>query len=290
MPAPSSHSAIPFTLDPKTTVGAVTLAVADLDGLARFYRDIIGLDLLGRTATTAVLGVRATPLLYLDERPDGRHYPRTPGLFHLALLVPSRQDLGHWLAHLVATDYPLDGAGDHLVSEALYLSDPEGNGIEVYRDRPRETWERDGDNVKMATLAVDLQGLLAEAPGAPFTGLPDETRMGHVHLKVDDVERAAAFYQDVLGLNRTAAMPGARFLSAGGYHHHVGLNTWYSRGAPPSPPDALGLVACTLLLPTPAARNALLAHLDARHVPVDRTGDDPGVRDPAGNAVVLAIA
>ncbi|MCB0171798.1 MAG: VOC family protein [Anaerolineae bacterium] len=276
-------------LDPATTVGTVTLGVADLEKMTQFYHQIIGLTILDRTPQTAALGIDAVPLVKLEARPNGKRYPRATGLFHLAILLPTRRDLGHWLGHLAANRYPLAGAGDHLVSEALYLSDPEGNGIEMYRDRPRDTWEYGADGtVKMDTLAVDLPALVADAPETAFTGLPSGTCMGHVHLQVDDVNKAVNFYRGMLGFDLMATWSGAGFVSAGRYHHHLGLNTWNSRGAAPPPPGSLGLLHYQIVLPTEQMRDALLAHLETLAYPVEQTDAGPLLRDPAGNGIELA--
>ncbi|MCB9077312.1 MAG: VOC family protein [Anaerolineaceae bacterium] len=277
-------------LDPATTVGTVTLGVADLEKMTQFYHQLIGLTILDRTDQTAALGIDAVPLVKLESRPTGKRYPRATGLFHLAILLPTRQDLGHWLSHLAANRYPLSGAGDHLVSEALYLSDPEGNGIEMYRDRPRDTWEYSPDGtVKMDTLAVDLPALVADAPDTAFTGLPAGTRMGHVHLQVNDVNQAVNFYRDILGFDLIATWSGAGFVSAGRYHHHLGLNIWNSRGAAPPPPGSLGLLHYQIVLPTELMRDTLLAHLEALAYPMEQTDADPLVRDPAGNGIELVV-
>lgn len=280
----------PFRIDPATTIGPVTLGVLDPDRMGQFYRQIIGLTLSDQTTQRVDLGIDETILLRLEARPNGRQYPRRAGLFHLAIRLPSRSNLGHWLNHLATTRYPLDGAGDHLVSEALYLTDPEGNGIELYWDRPRHTWQQDEHGIKMATLAVDLASLQAESPVGTFAGLPVGTTIGHIHLKVDDVEQGVAFYRDVLGFDLTASLPSAGFLSAGGYHHHIGLNMWQSRGASPLPAGALGLVNYMVVLPAEEAKSAILNNLTRLGYPFEKSGPDLMVRDPAGNGIVFAVA
>jgi catechol 2,3-dioxygenase len=278
-------------LDPGTTVGQVTLGVADLEMMADYYQQAIGLSLLERTSQMVELGVGETPLVRLEARPGGKRYPGATGLYHLALRLPTRQDLGLWLKHFITTQNKMiDGAGDHLVSEALYLSDPEGNGLEIYRDRPRDTWEYDKNGIKMATLAVDLPALVDDAPDSPFTGMPAGTRMGHVHLQVDDVTKALGFYCDVLGFDLMAAMPTAGFISAGGYHHHIGMNIWHSRGAAPPPAGSLGLINYQIVLPTEAAREAVLSRLDSQDSRLEQTNTGPVVRDPAGNSLVFVVA
>jgi catechol 2,3-dioxygenase len=176
----------------------------------------------------------------------------------------------------------LDGAGDHLVSEALYLSDPEGNGIEMYRDRPRNTWEYKDGQIQMDTLSVDLQSLVDEANGNTFGGLPNESEMGHIHLQVNHVPTSAAFFQDVLGFDLIAQMPGAGFLSAGGYHHHIGMNTWRSSGGGLAPANALGLMDYEVVLPHENARDDLLGRLSENQIAFDQQDGMLRVQDPAG--------
>ena len=213
----------------------------------------------------------------------------TTGLFHLALLVPSRADLARALNRVTAAGHRFTGASDHLVSEALYLDDPEGNGIEIYRDRPRGEWEReDGGDLKMATLPLDLEGVLDSAPrGDTGDGMAPGTRLGHVHLQVAEIEAAEAFYVAALGFEPTVRRyPGALFVSAGGYHHHIGLNTWAGRGAPPPPAGARGLTWFTIVLPDDAALEAVRTSLTAAGFPIARrarAGDRHGpVRQPGG--------
>jgi catechol 2,3-dioxygenase len=280
----------PFTIDPATRIGRVTLAVSNLERATTYYQQVIGLTPLNQDAHSAELGSNGKPLIRLEARPGGKRYPRATGLFHLALLLPTRQDLGHWLKHYVASQQRMiDGAGDHLVSEALYLSDLEGNGLELYQDRPRDTWEYDGERVKMATLAVDLPALVAEAPDHPWSKLPPETTLGHIHLQVNDVAKAVWFYHDVLGFGAMAEYPGAGFLGAGGYHHHIGVNVWHSAGAEPPPPGSLGLVNFEIRLPTKNVQDTLLARLDKLDYPFEWSDDMPLVQDPSGNRVLLTV-
>jgi catechol 2,3-dioxygenase len=256
------------------TIGRVALTVRDLAAVRDFYERVVGLSVLEAEDGRAVLGAGELSLVELIEDRDAPPRPaRTTGLFHLAVLVPDRVELARSLRRLVEARWPLQGASDHLVSEALYLADPEGNGIEIYRDRPREDWRRDGDEIAMATLPLDLNDVLAElaldtGTGDTDLGAPSGTRIGHVHLNVADIPDGERFYSGQLGLDVTArSYPGALFLSAGGYHHHVGLNTWRGEGAPSPPPGALGLRWFEL---TPPAATA--------------TGD---VADPSGNVVHL---
>jgi catechol 2,3-dioxygenase len=230
-----------YQLDPATTIGWTALTIARLERSVQFYTDVLGFAVLQQQPGTAVLGVERTPLLVLVEQPGVRpRSPRTTGLFHFAILVPSRVELGRSLRRLVTAGYPLEGASDHLVSEALYLSDPDNNGIEIYRDRPRDEWRWTNGQVAMASEPVDLAGLVGEAErdGRPWTGLAAGTRIGHMHLQVADIQQAETFYHGVFGFDVAARWPGALFVSAGGYHHHLGLNTWYTKGAPQPPAGA----------------------------------------------------
>ncbi len=247
-------------IDPSLRIGAVHLAVADLPRSVEFYEGVLGLPLLSGDDTTALLGPDAQrPALALSaiEQPTPLA-PHTTGLFHVAWLHPSRGALADSVRRIARERWPIEGAADHGVSEALYLSDPDGLGIEIYADRPREQWERppDGHGVRMATLALDLDDLLAQSALDDVESAPAEhgangadagariargTTIGHVHLKVADVPRAASFYRDMLGFEEQAQLPSAAFLAAGGYHHHVGLNSWQSRGASPAPESAPAL-------------------------------------------------
>ena len=237
-------------------LGAIRLRVADVERLTRFYEQAIGLQVVEDGLVTA-LGVDGRALVELEAAPDAPPRPsHTTGLFHLAILVPSRADLGLALRRVAAAGWRLSGASDHLVSEALYLSDPEGNGIELYRDRPRAEWPVVGGALQMDTLPLDLGSLLSEvdeANGAD-AGMPAGTTLGHVHLQVSDLTAAEHFWADALGLDVTVrGYPGALFVSAGGYHHHVGLNTWAGDGAPPPPDGALGLDRFEVVLPDAGA-------------------------------------
>ena len=213
-------------------VGRVALVVRDLDGLARFYRDTLGLATVSRTSDVVRLGIGAAILIELRHDPAAEPVsPQRAGLFHTAFLLPSRGDLGAWLAHAAERSVALSGAADHLVSEAVYLSDPEGNGIEIYVDRPRSAWPlAEGGGVVMRNDRLDHAGLLRAAP-APYRGMPAGSRVGHVHLQVGALDAAERFYADLLGFDVMCRYPGATFLGAGGYHHQLATNVWNSRGA-----------------------------------------------------------
>jgi catechol 2,3-dioxygenase len=277
------------SIDASTTMGPVRLTVADLDQARDFYRRAIGLQELEPANGAVRLGTDRPVVELVGEaeappRPSG-----TSGLFHLAILVPSRADLARTLQRVADAGWRLTGASDHLVSEALYLHDPEGNGIELYRDRPRQEWPvRDGV-LQMDTLPLDLDGVLGELKkDDQASGMPPGTRIGHVHLNVGDLTAAKAFYSGALGFDVTVrGYPGALFVSAGGYHHHIGLNTWAGEGAPPPPPGSRGLRQFEIRLP---GREQLAAEEDrlreAGYEP-SREEDQVTVSDPSGNRVVL---
>jgi catechol 2,3-dioxygenase len=233
-------------------IGTVSLTVADLDGSRAFYERVVGLRTLSAENETLRLGGEdGAPVLELVADPAApARPPGTTGLFHFALLVPDRAELARSLHRVVEGGWRFTGASDHLVSEALYLRDPERNGIEIYRDRPREEWKREGGEIAMATLPLDLDKLGAEADGFGGTAMPAGTTMGHVHLNVADIGEADRFYAGGLGLDVTVrSYPGAIFFSSGGYHHHVAANTWAGEGAPAPPAGALGLRQYEIRLP-----------------------------------------
>lgn len=246
------------TSDAPIQIGQVALVVNDLDRVGDYYQSVIGLERLSGSGEERVLGAGGQPLVALRRDRAARHRPREAGLFHTALLLPDRKVLGRWLRHVADRQIGLDGASDHLVSEALYLRDPEGNGIEVYADRPRSTWQTDGRAVRMDTIALDLDELAAAAD-APWRGAPDGSVIGHVHLQVGNVAEAEAFYMNRLGLDRSAHLFGASFFASGGYHHHLAGNIWNSRGAGLRSADATGLAEVVLAADAPS-----LAALGAR--------------------------
>jgi catechol 2,3-dioxygenase len=281
-------------IDPATTVGRVALTVRDVPGVRDFYERVVGLTALDGGGGATLLGAGERPLVELVEDANAPPRPaRSSGLFHLAILVPDRVELARSLRRLIETRWPLQGASDHLVSEAIYLADPEHNGIEIYRDRPREEWRRDGDELRMATLPLDLNDVLDEGgdDGDPLGSLPAGTKMGHVHLNVADLGASEDFYAGQLGFDVTArGYPGALFLSAGGYHHHVGLNVWRGAGAPAPPRGARGLRAYELVLPDRSSLDETVARLRAGEVEVDSAGGAAEVRDPSGNLLRLSPA
>jgi catechol 2,3-dioxygenase len=280
----------PPEISPATTLGAVHLTVSDLERSVGYYETAVGLVTLDRGGGRATLGATDRPLLVLVEVPGARPATGYTGLYHFALLVPERVDLARWLAHAARDRVPLVGLSDHFVSEAIYLSDPDGHGIEIYQDRPRETWEG-LVAARMTTLPLDVDALLgelADPASEPFDGLPGGTVMGHVHFKVAAIADTIGFYRDVLGFGLMAQLGRqAAFLSAGGYHHHIGANTWESQGAPPPPEGAAALRHATVVLPGGDERDRLLERAGTA---AEETEMGPVVRDPAGNRLLLALA
>lgn len=232
------------TSDAPIQIGRVALTVNDLDRVGDFYQSVIGLSRLAGDGESLVLGLDR-PLVELRRDKAARPRPREAGLFHTAFLLPDRAALGDWLRMIAARQLRLDGASDHLVSEAAYLHDPEGNGIEVYADRPRDGWIWQDGEVKMDTLAMDVPGVLAAGQDG-WRAAPSGTVIGHVHLQVGDLAPADAFYTGTLGLQRSAHRYGASFYASGGYHHHLAGNIWNSRGAGPRRPDSTGLAELVL--------------------------------------------
>ncbi|MFV0410651.1 MAG: VOC family protein [Paracoccus sp. (in: a-proteobacteria)] len=257
--------------DAPMTVARLALRVRDLDRVGDFYQRVIGLDRIAGDGEALMLGQGDLPLIELRRDRAAQSEPRGAGLFHTAFLLPSRGDLGRWLEHARTLALPLDGASDHLVSEAVYLHDPEGNGIEVYADRPRETWNSNGHEVQMASAPMDVAGVLAAGGGAGWNGAPSGTVIGHVHLQLGDIPAAEAFYADRLGFDVTARLPQASFFATGGYHHHLAGNTWRSCGARMRDEGAAGLDE--LFLAVDAQRMAGLGFCD--------------VRDPWGNRITV---
>lgn len=293
MPEQRTRATAPSTsIDPATQVGLISLTVADLERSLAYYTEALGFALLRREGRTAILGAGDAPLLALTELPGARRWPvYATGLYHFAILVPTRLDLARSLVHLLQVGLPFPGQADHDVSEALYLTDPDGNGIEIYRDRPRAEWTwRDG-LVHMVTDPLDVRGMLAEATAHPaeWTGLPIGTRLGHMHLQVGDLAQAEQFYHGVLGFDVTSHFPGALFVSAGGYHHHLGLNIWQSRGAGPAPAGTAGMRFFTLELPSAEARDEVVARVKAAGLDYTDAAGAIVVRDPWGNAILLGV-
>ena len=286
-------------LDPNASIGTVDLAVADLERSIRFYERALGFRVHARETGAVRMGAGGPDLLRLEEVPGARQARHTTGLYHFAILLPSRLDLANALVRLAASQAPLSGASDHGVSEALYLSDPDGNGIEIYRDRRRQEWPRTADGgITMTIESLALDDLLREttlarqevASLAPETLplAPQGATIGHIHLHVADLGPAQRFYIDILGFDVTTSYGAqALFVSAGGYHHHVGLNTWAGQGAPRPPQGSAGLRWFALEHTSDAQLQKTLARVREAGVAEERIDDDVLVRDPSGNGVRL---
>lgn len=279
-----------------THVGAVHLDVADLARSLPYYRDVLGFRVAredttnsGRIATLSAHG-DDTPLIRLHERPGARAVPRSGrlGLYHFAILLPSRAALGRFVAQLAAIGAPA-GMSDHLVSEAIYLRDPDGLGIEVYADRPRDTWRWSSGELAMTTEPLDVESLVASGGGIPWSGMPPGTTVGHVHLHVGDIPAAADFYHTALGLDAVVwRYPGALFLSAGGYHHHLGVNTW-AAGAPAAAEGDARLREWDLVIPDADALARAADSLERAGHHVERDGSGARVADPWGTMLHLVV-
>ncbi|MBY0123326.1 VOC family protein [Bacillus sp. S/N-304-OC-R1] len=278
-----------FHKEPNVYVGEVQIKVRDLTASIDFYQNLMGFKVLEQTSSKAVLTADGkTPLVTLEQPADViPKTGRTAGLYHFAILLPSRADLSAFLKHLLHTGYRF-GAADHYVSEALYLDDPDGNGIEVYRDRPSDEWTWRNGLVDMATEQLDGEGILAESH-EEWNGLPAGTLMGHIHLHVSDLKQAEKFYTKGLGFETVSYYPQAAFLSTGGYHHHIAINTWQGAGAPTPPENSVGLKWYTLVYPNEAAREKAIGQLKDFGATVHEEAGHYVTSDPAGNQIRLVL-
>lgn len=274
-----------FHEKPHIFVGEVDINVTDLDRSLAFYTGILGLKVLTQSDRQAVLTADGQTALVTLECPDGvtPKQDRTSGLYHFAILLPERKNLAQFLRHLLQTEYRF-GAADHYVSEAIYLDDPDGNGIEVYRDRPATEWTWKDGLVDMATVQLDGDSILAESD-EPFTGLPAGTMMGHIHLHVSSISEAERFYTEGLGFKIVSHYPQAIFTSTGGYHHHIALNTWQGAGAPRPAQKSVGLNWFTLVFPSEEAREEAVARLQG----IGAAVSGYVVEDPSGNRIHLTV-
>lgn len=273
-----------------TSLGYVHLTISDLKRSLDFYQRVIGLQVEEISGGRASLGVAGKRMLVLSELPGARKVPYRSGLYHFAILTPSRSALGKSLRNLIDSGAEIQGGADHLVSEAIYLADPDGNGIEIYRDRPKNEWQYEGGQLLMSTDPLDYQGILASTNGSngAWHGLEEGTRLGHVHLHVAQLDQAADFYEKVLGFDFVMAyMNSAAFLSAGGYHHHVGLNVWNGVGAAPNPPDAVGLRYFTINLVNQGEMQSLLERLQGAGTAYEQRETGLFLRDPAENGILI---
>ena len=284
-----------YRLPNEARLGAVHLQVADLARSLAYYQEVLGLYVIGQQDSSAELAAldEDRPLLVLHERPGVRPAARRGqlGLFHFAILLPTRESLGAFVRHLGEIDAQA-GAGDHLVSEAFYLTDPDGLGIEVYADRPRDQWRRVGKELMMATDPVDVSGLVLAAKDTPWAGMPKGSVMGHVHLHIGNLDDSAAYFSEALGFDRMVwSYPGALFLGAGGYHHHLGTNTWAGAGARPAGANDARLLEWTIELPNEESISALAASLTSARYPAERSsGHELVTRDPWGTTIRIKTA
>jgi catechol 2,3-dioxygenase len=289
----AARAPVKAELSPSTTVGPVHLTVARLERSLDYYREEVGLELLDQSPGRASLGVGGRELLGLVEEGLARPAAGHSGLYHFALLLPERVDLARWLAHAARDRVSLVGLSDHFVSEALYLSDPDLHGIEIYWDRPREVWEGKVAS-RMTTLPLDVESLLGELEEPRtevFEGLPAGTRMGHVHLKVARIAETLDFYRDVLGFAVMAQLGShAVFLSAGGYHHHLGATTWESAEVMAPPPGPAALRHATIVLADDAERDRVIERVRRSGQSPQEGSNGPVIRDPSGIALLLTTA
>ncbi|SFK78153.1 catechol 2,3-dioxygenase [Paenibacillus sp. 1_12] len=282
------------SIHPNTVLGKVHLKVSNLARSIQFYKEVVGLQVLDQTVDSARFTVDGQKVLLVIQEVTGAIVPRrsSAGLYHFAILVPNRKALGLSLKNLIHSGIHI-GQADHLVSEALYIADPDNNGIEIYRDRPRESWKRDAQgNYKMATDPIDWDGLLAEAGDEPWTGLPPGTIIGHIHLHVSDLQQSKAFYIDILGFTIEldgAANMGALFIAAGGYHHHIGLNIWAGVGAPLAPAESTGLAYFTVVVPDSTELQAVLERVERAGIAVTKLDGAWALKDPTGIEIRLVI-
>jgi catechol 2,3-dioxygenase len=277
-------------LAPETRLGAVELTVTDLDRSITFYENAIGLRIQRREEGRAALGAGGEDLLVLVEERDARPAGRHAGLYHFALLHPSRQELARAAARLARTQTPIQGASDHGISEAIYLPDPDGNGIELAADRPKEEWP-DLSVMSAGPDPLDLNALLASvADEEPQESVDPDAAIGHLHLHVGDLRESTEFYVRVVGFEVMTHLPSAVFVAAGGYHHHVGFNTWRGAGVPPAPDGTVGLRHFTVVLRNPAELEGLRERARAAGVEVEDSAEGAVLRDPSGNALLFRPA
>jgi catechol 2,3-dioxygenase len=288
MDAPNPSALPTFANRTPLHIGTVGLIARDLDRLTNYYRDLLGLTVTERTGKLARLGTGGVTLLEIEHRPDALpDDPSTAGLYHTAFLMPTRQDHARWIMHIARNRVPITGASDHGVSEAFYLDDPEGNGIEVYNDRPAERWTWADGLVVMKTNQLDIEAILDEVDRATATypAAPEGLRIGHIHLRVGSVEQAEQFYRGPIGLGLTRRRGGATFMSSGGYHHHVGANVWHSDGAGARDPDRAGLGWFSMELSEPGAVDAMAAKLRDANAPVAAAPGGIETADPWGTRI-----
>jgi catechol 2,3-dioxygenase len=274
-------------------IGAVGMRVRDLDRVTAYYRDMLGLTVQEHTRQVAILGVSGVALLELIHRPDALpDDPSEAGLYHTAFLMPTRADLARWILHAAKNRVPFTGASDHDVSEAIYLDDPESNGVEVYSDRPSEKWRRDGKLIFQKTDPLDIDAIMREIDPATaaYPSAPEGLRIGHIHLRVGNVARAEAFYCSVLGLDVTRRRTGATFLSSGGYHHHLAVNVWHSNGAGIRNSKRAGLDWFAMEINDQPTIDGVKKRLDAAGISIEAIPRGIAAMDPWGTAIRFTVA
>lgn len=282
-----------FRIHSDTRIGGAVIKVADINRSLEFYTKVIGFKVLSQNHQRASLGTALGSILVLEEMKGARRpSDSSTGLYHTAILFPNRRSLAIKIAQLVELKIPF-GQSDHLVSEAFYLSDPDGNGLELYRDRPKSEWGWADGSVKMAVDPIDFNSFFAEIfpdePALENRSVPADTRLGHIHLRVAEIKSSEDFYQRILGFDVTARMPGALFLSAGGYHHHLGMNVWQSRGGLPPAEPAAGLREYSILLPDEAEFERLVNRLEGEGVTIRTESDSISVADPSRIQIRLTV-
>jgi len=284
---------MPESIHPNTRIGAVALTISNLDRSLSFYLDVLGFQLHRRAGDTAYLSAGGPDLPVLTQYPGAMLVRGTTGLYHFAILVPSRLVLALALRHLDETRTPLQDSFNHWCSESIYVADPDGNSIEIYRDCPRSQWLFDGTQLRIDSVPLDLEGVLSELSGHndAWSGLPLQTVIGHMHLRVANLTEAEAFYVGVLGFDIVARYESqALFVSAGGYHGHVGLNTWESVDAMPPPPGSIGLRHFSVSLPNKAELDRVTKCLRDAGVTLEKVPAGVLVRDPSANAILLTVS
>jgi catechol 2,3-dioxygenase len=275
------------------SIGRVALNVSNLEKSIDFYKDALGMSILEIEGDTAYLGTGANHLLVLRREPDSVQSTGKTGLYHFAILVPNRLELAKSLDHLIQTKTPIQGFADHQVSEAIYLADPDNNGIEIYRDYPRKLWPFIGDKLRMGIKPLDTHGLLSELNGhkEEWPGLSGQTKIGHMHLKVSDIPSAEAFYCDILGFDLIQRYgSSASFVSSGGYHHHIAFNTWSSLGASPPPPHSIGMQYFQIILSNDKELDRIIGRLKDVGLPLEKSKEGWMASDPSMNQILLTAS
>jgi catechol 2,3-dioxygenase len=288
MDAPNPSATPTFASRTPLHIGTVGLIARDLNLLVTYYQKLLGLTLIERSDGVARLGTGGVTLLEIEHRPNARpDDPATAGLYHTAFLMPTRQDHARWILHIMKNRVPITGASDHGVSEAFYLDDPEGNGIEVYNDRPAERWQRQDGLIVMQTKQLDVEAIVREVDPATATypAAPEGLRIGHIHLRVGDVAKAEEFYRGAIGLDLTRRRGGATFMSSGGYHHHVGANVWHSASAGRRDGDRAGLSWFSMEVADGATFDATAARLKSAGAPIASIADGTETADPWGTRI-----